>query len=72
MDAVKGSAGAAIPGLAADPATATAADAARVAFTDATRAAAAAAALFLLVGLLASLSLGSGRLPSDDADPATT
>ncbi len=69
VDAVKGSAGAAIPGLAADPATAVAADDARVAFTDATRAAAAAAALFLLVGLLASLSLGSGRLPRED-EPA--
>ncbi len=71
VDAVKGSAGAAIPGLAADPATATAADDARVAFTDATRASAAAAALFLLVGLLASLSLGSGRLPREDGEPAT-
>ena len=71
VDAVKGSAGAAIPGLAADPATATAADDARVAFTDATRASAAAAALFLLVGLLASLSLGSGRLPHEDEEPAT-
>ncbi len=71
VEAVKGSAGAAIPGLAADPATARAADDARQAFTDATRAAAAAAALFLLVGLLASLSLGSGRLAHEDAEPAT-
>lgn len=70
VDAVKGSAGAAIPGLAADPATASAADDARQAFTDATRASAAAAALFLLVGLLASLSLGSGRLSREDIEPA--
>ncbi len=70
VDAVKGSAGAAIPGLATDPATAAVADGARKAFTDATRVAAATAALFLLVGLLASLSLGSGRLPREDPDPA--
>ena len=69
VDAVKGSAGAVIPGLAADPATAAAADDARAAFTDATRAAAAAAALFLLVGLVANLSLGSGRLAREDDEP---
>jgi EmrB/QacA subfamily drug resistance transporter len=70
VEAVKGSAGAAIPGLADDPATATVADDARSAFTDATRAAAAAAAIFLVLGLLASLSLGSGRLPSRDEESA--
>lgn len=55
--AVKTSAGSAIPGLAANPATAPVADLARTAFTDATRVSAAAAAAFLAVGLLASLSL---------------
>ncbi|MBS2938686.1 MFS transporter [Nocardioides sp. J2M5] len=72
VEAVKGSAGAAIPGLAADPSTAQAAQDARQALTDATRVAAAAAAGFLLLGLLASLSLGSARredLAVDSANP---
>ena len=68
VDAVKDSAGAAIPGLAANPATAPAANAARTAFTDATRTAALTAAGFLVIGLLASLSLGSGRRPDDETD----
>ena len=61
-------AGAAIPGLAADPSTAQAAQDARQALTDATRVSAAAASGFLLLGLLASLSLGSAR--REDAEPA--
>lgn len=58
VDAVKESAGAIIPSLGADPATAPVAEAARTAFTDATRLAALSAAAFLVVGMLASLSLG--------------
>jgi EmrB/QacA subfamily drug resistance transporter len=61
VDAVKDSAGAAIPGLAANPGTAAAAEPARVAFTDASRAAALTAAGFLVIGLVASLSLGNPR-----------
>ena len=59
--AVKDSAGAAIPGLAANPATAAVAEPARVAFTDASRVAALTAAGFLVIGLVASLSLGNPR-----------
>ena len=61
VDAVKDSAGAAIPGLAADPHTAAVAELARVAFTDASRVAALTAAGFLVIGLMASLSLGGVR-----------
>lgn len=61
VDAVESSAGAAIPALARDPATAPAAEAAGVAFTDATRWSAGVAAGFLLLGLGASTSLSSGR-----------
>jgi EmrB/QacA subfamily drug resistance transporter len=56
--AVKDSAGAAIPGLAAAPATADVAQSAKEAFTDATRWSAFTAAGFLVIGLGASLSLG--------------
>lgn len=70
VQAVRRSAGASIPALAADPATAPVAADARSAFTDATRASAAVAALFLLLGLLGSLSLGSGRLPSGSDESA--
>ena len=59
--AVKDSAGAAIPGLAANPGTAAVAEPARVAFTDASRVAALTAAVFLVIGLVASLSLGNPR-----------
>ncbi|RKT79701.1 EmrB/QacA subfamily drug resistance transporter [Terracoccus luteus] len=58
VDAVVESSGGAIAGLAADPATAPAATVARQAFSDATQAAAFTAAGFLVLGLLASLSLG--------------
>jgi len=61
VDVVKDSAGAAIPGLAADPRTAAVAEPARVAFTDASRVAALTAAGFLVIGLMASLSLGGVR-----------
>jgi len=67
-EAVKGSAGAAIPELAKNPSTASAAQDAREAFTDATRISAAAAAGFLVLGLLASLSLGRSR-PEQPATP---
>ncbi|QIM21870.1 MFS transporter [Phycicoccus sp. HDW14] len=70
VEAVKASAGAAIPALARDPGTAAAAADARTALTEATRVSAATAAGFLVLGLLASLSLGSGRRP-DDVEPAT-
>jgi Na+/melibiose symporter-like transporter len=58
VDAVVDSSGAAIAGLAASPATADAARAAGEAFSDGTRYAAFAAAGFLAVGFLATLSLG--------------
>lgn len=68
VEAVKGSAGAVIPSLAADPATEQAAADARQALTDATRVSAATAAVFLLLGLGASFSLGSGRREDDDLE----
>jgi len=61
VQAVESSAGAVIPALAANPATAAVAEAAQVAYTDATRLAALIAAGFLVVGLAASASLG--RVP---------
>ncbi|MDO5737444.1 MAG: MFS transporter, partial [Propionibacteriaceae bacterium] len=76
VDAVKDSAGAIIPSLGADPATAAVAEAARAAFTEATRLAALSAAGFLVIGMLASLSLGGHkgaelhpRHASDAEDP---
>jgi hypothetical protein len=63
--AVKDSAGAIIPSLAADPATAAIAEDAKQALTDATRFSAATASGFLVVGLLASLSLGERRRRED-------
>lgn len=68
VEAVKGSAGAVIPSLAADPATEQAAADARQALTDATRVSAATAAVFLLLGLGASFSLGSGRREDDELE----
>lgn len=58
VSAVVDSSGAAIAGLEADPRTATVAADAKVAFSDGTRYAAFSAAGFLVVGLLATLSLG--------------
>jgi hypothetical protein len=75
VDAVESSAGAVIPGLAANPATASVAQAAESAYTDATRLSALVAAAFLVVGLAASASLGRGRRPDDDEPqpiPVTT
>ena len=64
VDLVVDSAGAAIPALKKQsPAAATAA---REAFSDATRYAAFSAAGFLTLGLLTTLSLGSGRIREDD------
>ena len=63
--AVKDSAGAVIPTLAAEPATAAIAEDAKQALTDATRLSAATASGFLVVGLLASLSLGERRRRED-------
>jgi len=63
--AVKDSAGAVIPSLAADPSTAAIADDAKQALTDATRVSAATAAAFLLLGLAATLSLGERRRRQD-------
>lgn len=65
VTAVKDSAGAVIPALAADPSTATIAEDAQQALTDATRVSAATASGFLVVGLLASLSLGERRRRED-------
>ena len=70
VDAVKESAGAIIPSLRADPPTAAVAEAARGAFTDAARLSALAAAAFLVIGLLASLSLGGAKKPRHSAGPA--
>ena len=63
--AVKQSAGATIGKLAADPRTATAAAMAKQAFSEAVRLTAFTAAAFLLLGLLASLSLGRSSPPPD-------
>lgn len=61
-NAVVDSAGAAIIGLEANPQTADAATDAKAAFSEGTRFAAFAAAGFLAIGFLATLSLGSGRM----------
>jgi EmrB/QacA subfamily drug resistance transporter len=66
VDAVVDSSGAAIAGLAASPDTADAARAAGEAFSDGTRYAAFAAAGFLAVGFLATLSLGR---PAEEEEP---
>ena len=62
------SAGGAIAGLAASPETAEIADAAKQAFSDGTRLAAFTAAAFLSLGLLATISLGSGKPRRDDEE----
>ena len=73
VSAVVDSAGAAIAGLEADPQTAEIADAAKSAFSDGTRLSAFTAAGFLVVGLFATFSLGSGRRVEDDEDaPASS
>lgn len=74
-NAVVDSAGAAIIGLEANPATAAAATDAKAAFSEGTRYAAFAAAGFLAIGFLATLSPGSGQMtpparrPEDEALP---
>lgn len=71
VDAVVSSAGGAIPGL--EQFSPEAADAARQAFSDATRWSAFAAAGFLAIGLVASLSLGRGTVveaPREEAPAA--
>ncbi|MDN4486611.1 DHA2 family efflux MFS transporter permease subunit [Demequina sp. SYSU T00039] len=65
VTAVVDSAGAAIAGLVADPATAEAGQAAQEAFSDGTRYAAFTAAGFLMIGLAASFSLGGTRRRDD-------
>jgi predicted MFS family arabinose efflux permease len=74
VTAVKQSAGAAIGQLAADPRTAAVAELAKQAFSQATRLTAFCAAIFLGLGLLASLSLGRGNTsrqspPNAEPDP---
>lgn len=59
--AVVDSAGGAIAGLAADPSTSAIADDAKAAFSTGTRYAALTAAGFLVLGLMATVSLGDGR-----------
>lgn len=61
VSSVVDSSGANIAGLAADPATASIASDAKIAFSDATKYAAYSAAGFLVIGLLATISLGNGR-----------
>ncbi|MFB7894481.1 MFS transporter [Microbacterium sp. NPDC056044] len=65
VSAVVDSAGGAIAGLAGSPQTAQLADDAKAAFSEGTKYASFAAAGFLTVGLLATLSLGGGR-PRDE------
>jgi hypothetical protein len=68
VSAVVDSAGGAIPGLEANPQTAEIADAAKSAFSAGTRLSAFAAAGFLVVGLAATFSLGSGRRSEEEVD----
>ncbi|GAA2048279.1 DHA2 family efflux MFS transporter permease subunit [Leifsonia soli] len=71
VSAVVDSSGAAIAGLEQDPRTAPVAADAKEAFSDGTRWAAFAAAGFLVVGLLATVSLGGGaRRPGDGTEAA--
>ena len=73
VSAVVDSAGAAIAGLEADPQTAEIADAAKSAFSDGTRLSAFVAAGFLVVGLAATFSLGTGRRAEEDEEaPASS
>lgn len=67
VSAVVESSGAAIAGLDGDPATQAVAQAGKVAFSNGTKYSAFAAAGFLVVGLLATLSLGSGRDPDEQS-----
>lgn len=66
VEVVRGSAGAAIPALSADPRTAVVAEPARQAMVDASRTTAAFAAGALALGLLATLALPKPRRHEDD------
>ena len=66
VEIVRGSAGAAIPSLAADPQGAGAAYLARAAMVDASRRTAGFAAAALALGVLATLALPTPRRPDDD------
>ena len=66
VEIVRGSAGAAIPALAADPRGAGAADLARAAMVDASRRTAAFAAAALALGVLATIALPKPHRPDDD------
>lgn len=68
VSSVVDSSGAAIAGLAADPATADIASDAKAAFSDGTKFAAFSAAGFLIVGLLATLSLGGAPAREHETD----
>ncbi|WP_442577191.1 MFS transporter [Microbacterium sp. F51-2R] len=68
VSAVVDSAGGAIAGLEASPQTEPLAQDAKAAFSEGTRAATFAAAGFLVLGLAATLSLGSGRRPEEQAE----
>jgi MFS family permease len=68
VSAVVDSAGGAIAGLTESPQTADLADDAKAAFSDGTKYASYAAAGFLVLGLLATFSLGSGAR-TDESDP---
>ena len=68
VSSVVDSAGGAIAGLAASPQTAPLADDAKAAFSEGTKYASFAAAGFLTLGLLATLSLGSGSRRDEPAD----
>ena len=66
VEIVRGSAGAAIPALGADPRTAVAADLAKAAMVDASRRTAGFAALALALGVVATIALPKPRRPEDD------
>ncbi|QDZ15317.1 DHA2 family efflux MFS transporter permease subunit [Humibacter ginsenosidimutans] len=68
VSTVVDSSGAAIAGLEKNPQTKAVASDAKIAFSDGTKYAAWSAAGFLVVGFLATLSLGSGRPGSSDGD----
>ncbi len=68
VSAVVDSAGAAIAGLEANPQTADIADAAKTAFSDGTRLSAFAATGFLVIGLLATFSLGGAHRTKEQQD----
>ncbi|MGZ0712511.1 DHA2 family efflux MFS transporter permease subunit (plasmid) [Coraliomargarita sp. W4R53] len=70
VSAVVDSAGGAIAGLVESPDSAEIGADAQIAFSDGTRLSAFTAAGFLAVGLLATISLGRGKHPEDESEPA--